>query len=373
MSNKAIVISVDCVIEPEQQNPYPNVLETLGALEASGDAIVFLSHDFSKLKMIKRIFPKGNCSYRKDIRNLIKTNSHIPFVIIGCHDEDFYVAVNTKNLYINAGWTRAQSPKSILYGLSVPDISVLNKTLSILKNHSAWYFQLNVDEKTKVYSLMNARTKTGDYSAQEIELVTGFQNLLKQGRRKYFSILLHHFLAGIVQNQEFKEIQDWGIFPSSGLSLNPEMEEFKERARVLMGGKKKSPIFKRHTPIGKSHYIKDGTRIPCDRHFNSISINPEYKGKLVGRAVCIMDDYLTNGTSFETARNLLSAEGVRKMIFVSMGTFGNTYYKQDYSIEGDVTTADYRFSSIQRQAITGDYNDGAMKDITELANLLSAK
>ena len=107
------------------------------------------------------------------------------------------------------------------------------------------------------------------------------------------------------------------------------------------------------------------------RHFDSIIINPVYHGKLKNRAGCVIDDFLTNGTSFETARNLLLAENARKIIFVSLGTFGKSYVKQDYELRNNVSTPGYTFNLIGRQYITGNYNRDAMTDIENLVRLLS--
>ena len=144
----------------------------------------------------------------------------------------------------------------------------------------------------------------------------------------------------MANNEEFKGIQDWSIFPSSGTDLNKDMWEFKERTIWLKDGRKSEPIFIRHTATYKSHEHKS-TRLPCDRYFDTIKLNDKYKGKLNGRVVCVLDDYLTNGTSFEIARNLLLKSGVTKIFFVSLVSYYKTrecnhYFRQDEDIKGDV-------------------------------------
>ena len=182
-------------------------------------------------------------------------------------------------------------------------------------------------------------------------------------------------MAGIANNEEFKEIQDWAIIPSSGTKLNEEMLSFKEQARYLKNGRRGQDMFIRHTETFKSRGSDDEIRLPCDRHFDTISLDPYYKGKLRDRTVCVLDDYSTNGTMFETIRNILIKENVKKIILVSLGKFYRTYksydyVKQNYSITGDVYKAGYSYSLISVEKLRGVYNSRAIEDIENLYEII---
>ncbi|WP_091585294.1 phosphoribosyltransferase [Alteribacillus bidgolensis] len=69
------------------------------------------------------------------------------------------------------------------------------------------------------------------------------------------------------------------------------------------------------------------------RHLDTIHLNPEYQGKLKGKKVVVLDDYTANGYSFECARNLLLNQGVKELIFVTIGTFQNVYRKEDFLLK----------------------------------------
>lgn len=99
------------------------------------------------------------------------------------------------------------------------------------------------------------------------------------------------------------------------------MEDLKEHVRYMMNGRKPDPIFIRHTATSKSSREKgDRQRNDyCQKHFQSILVNDKYKRKLKGRVVCVFDDYLTYGNTFEALRNLLVKCEVKKIIFVSIG------------------------------------------------------
>ena len=72
-----------------------------------------------------------------------------------------------------------------------------------------------------------------------------------------------------------------------------------------------------------SHSTSERIQMGAIEEFNTLCINPDFQGKInrlqkQGRFnVCIFDDYLTHGNSFNAVRNLLETLGVNKIIFIS--------------------------------------------------------
>lgn len=160
-------------------------------------------------------------------------------------------------------------------------------------------------------------------------------------------VLLFTSIA-IAHDTDFREVQDWAVAPSSSRLPNQIMEELKEHVRWMMNGRKPAPIFIRHTGTSKSRFDGPQRQMDmnyCQKHFRSIRVNEAYRGKLRGRVVCVFDDYLTHGNTFEALRNLLVACGVKKIIFVSIGKFmrsnENAYAQKLFSIDGDVHRVNY--------------------------------
>ena len=153
------------------------------------------------------------------------------------------------------------------------------------------------------------------------------------------------------------------------------MLHFKERVREMMYGRKPLPIFLRHTPAGKSSNDDQIVRKSdnyCQKHFRTIIVNPLYKEKLKNRIVCVMDDYFTNGNTFETLRNLLVACKVKKIIFVAIGKFTtgeNCYSKQIFSIQGDVHEDGYIATFQGREQVPFNVNENVKRDVAQLKTL----
>ncbi len=354
---------------------YDGVEGLLQALNEEGDEIVVMSHDHSQIQGLLNYFDFLIPAYRHQIREHLVENSG-ECIIVGANDDDLKIAASRKTALFVPEWAEIKEELPLFYGLKVSDPDMLYQVIQIIKNQKSWFYNLEVDGNANVYALTSANTK-GNVTADEKTIVEGFHSLLKYGNGKYFKVLEYHFLASLIHTEEFKNVDIWGVMPSSSGTYNDDLFALKERARYLMGKKQKEHLLVRHTRIGKSHYIRDNNeRLYCDRHLESIKLNPYFKNgnKLKGKTVCIIDDYLTNGTSFETARNLLLKAGVRKIIFISLGRFrrfsGVEYYKQDYGFIGDIYSNSFTFNLVNEQDLNGIYNDNAKKDIENLYDIL---
>ncbi|HFE9685159.1 TPA: hypothetical protein ACGA33_000885 [Clostridium perfringens] len=372
---KIFIISVDTYIDSGMDRAI--LKQYLIEMKEDGHDIIFTARYNDRAKEIRDLLDIG---FKFKNRDLLKSNiknkdiSIENIIFIGNKDYDLYMAAANKSFFIVPTWCNVVQEKADRYGLKIDCVENLKKVIAIILNQKRWFYELKVDEKTTMLALTSANTK-GMHSNEEIELINGFREYLKEGGYRYYRVLLYHFLAGIVNRPEFREIQDWSIIPSSGVELNREMLLFKEKARYLMNGRKEENIFIRHTKTLKSHenYKYGFDRVPCDRHFDTIMLNPIYKGKLRGRVVCVFDDYSTNGTSFEVARNLLLKEKVKKIYFVSLGKFGFRlpYIKQTYTIEGDLyTPKGYKYDLNERYNIYGEVNREAISEIENLYKII---
>lgn len=374
--NKTIIFARSSVIN-DKGELYQGVEELLRDFNKQGDEVIIMSHNKGQISPLKETFDFIILAYRHQIRDYLKDNSS-ESILIGSNDDDLRIAASRKTALFVPMWADTQDDLPNQYGLKVQNPKMLFKILQIIKNQQSWFYELHVDEITTVYSLTSANSYGRNITKTEKEIVEGFNKLLKKGNKKYFRVLQYHFLAFLVHQEEFKKVDIWGMMPSSKGEYNEDLLSLKERARVLMGKKHKKQILVRHTKIEKSQHIKNNlVRLPCDRHFESMNLNPNYKGKLKNKVVCIIDDYSTNGTSFETVRNLLEKEKVKKIIFLSLGKFkrntGIDYYKQDYLIEGDVYSNSYEYTLTEEENIEGHYNEQAREDIKNLYNIIFNK
>lgn len=184
--------------------------------------------------------------------------------------------------------------------------------------------------------------------------------------------------TAIAHDPEFREVQDWAVAPSSSTQPNEVMENLKEHVRYMMNGRKPQPIFIRHRETRQSRLEEPEERQRvnyCQKHFQTIRVNDDktYKGKLKGRVVCVFDDFLTNGNTFETLRNLLVACKVKKIIFLSIGKFQSrgekSYTQKSFNIQGDVHTTNYTATFKEDLQHPVSFNDNARRELVDLKGL----
>lgn len=315
------------------------------------------------------------------------------FVFIGGKNKDFELAVNTRSLFIVPTWLPLEDRPS-KYGIHVDSVQQLYKFILTLNNQNVWYSKLKIDDVSTAYSLMDARYLKYAETIEEREMIENFQRLLKENRSQgYRRILLYHFLAGMTNIMAFDDIELFGMIPSSSCKLNEYVYDFMTEVRLLKGKqlpKRYAPetspedmnLIIRHTPkeqahIGRNSYER--TQLGAKDEFSTLFINPDYKKRIQtlrkeGRFnVCIFDDYMTYGNSFNAVRNLLESLGANKIVFVSLGLFRNPFQKKDYAISGDVYGKNYSYF-LESEKVLDDFeiNKDAKKEVAELHDIFYA-
>lgn len=364
---------------------YENMIEIITELISENHKIIFISHDSNYLDDLKN-YLQSNLSFdiennfmimsRNKFKELIKKNEKQNFIIVGSSNEDLYLAASNKILLLNPGWSEKQDEKPQKYAITLSDPNSMLMAIRLIENQNCWYFQMQVDEKTSILALTSANTLNYNVKKSEKEVLEGFNNSLKSGDRKWFNTLFFHLISGVMKEKTLRDTDIWGVFPTSSGRTNEEVEELKERCRYLTGKKMKEPLFIRHKPVKPSRETMHSKRLEdgCKKHFDSIIINPYYNNKLKGKTICVIDDYVTNGTSFETVRNLLISAGAEKIILLALGRYRKgafgIYQKEEYEIKMDITKPGYGYLLKEKGNITGAYNENARKEVENIYNIL---
>jgi hypothetical protein len=331
---------------------------------------------------------------RSQLREFVVANSRRNnyFVFIGGKNKDFEMAVNSKSLYIAPTWLPLESNPSY-YGVRVDTSKQLYKFILTLNNQNRWYSELKIDDKITSISLMDARSRFGARTFEEREMLENFQRLLKNGtNRSYYELLLYHFLANMTNTNMFDDIELFGMIPSSNCTLNPDMFNFMTQVRYIKGKRlptnalyqvpnEQQNLIIRHSPKRQMHSGDQSERqnIGATAEFATICINPKFETKIEnlkreGRFnVCIFDDYMDYGNSFNAVRCLLESIGVNKIIFVSMGLFRKSFQKRDYTITGSVYGGSYTYN-MNRYSVLNDFDieENTKQEVSDLYNIFNA-
>lgn len=376
-----IVVLTRLTVFDEEFNMYDGIEDVINILHNEGHKVFFITHDRNALQTAKEIFKgvfefKIPSGFRREFKEAINDSNVKKVILVGSSDDDLVLAANKKLLIINPGWSVVQEEKPARYGITLSTPLKLLEAVRIIHNQNSWYFKLNPDESTSVIALTSANTYNRDVTTEEKEILEGFEQLLKEGDRRYFESLYFHLISGIMKSDDLRNVDIWGVFPTSSGAINNEIEELKERCRYLTGKRYNQPIFLRHTSVKKSHETRHDERlnVGCVKHLESIIINPYYNKKLKGKKICIIDDYLTNGISFETARNLLINAGASEVILLALGRFkkgvNGIYQKETYKLTGDLYRPGYGYEKINSGNLTGMYNRNAREEIKNIYEII---
>lgn len=394
---KAILINLDLLKTDNyiDSNVLTDLISNLNELTKDEEnAICFYSIDYRTINMYEKLYqeeyPNSNFVFktRTNVEKAMESHKDKSnyYVVVGRKNADFFMAIKHKVLLIVPTWITMEE-KAEKYGVKVDNIKQLIKFFNTLNNQNYWYSKLQVDDNTSVLSLMDARYGFYAKSYKEKEMIQNFQNLLKKGiSRSYYDILLYHFLSAMTNTNIFDDITLWGIIPSSDCTLNDNILQFKETVRGIKRGVQPrnlsvNNLLIRHKIKEKAHYDKfNRLTYGAEKEFETLLINPEFKTKIESLKkeaklnICIFDDYLTHGNTFESVRNLFNKLGANKIICVSLGSFCTCYKRNDYIMSGDLYNNTYSYRHINNMDLhisEFNINDKAKSEIDSLYNIFN--
>ena len=251
--------------------------------------------------------------------------------IIGNKNVDFFIATSKQKIIFYDLNKRVIQDKVRIYGIGF-DIAILKKIFKIAKLSEKVYFRGKINSNTEVFSLIDAQSKK-THMEDERKMIDNFHSVLKNGdtKNKYYIFL---YILFAIQNLYLEKIDYIFYYPSSNTDENQQLLELVEKLRNIFHIKiHKVELLKRIVSVTPSKCLSQTDRLSCKRHLESIIINEEYVEDLLkGKNFLIIDDYCTNGTSFETVKNLLNGIEYNKLYCLSIGKFkGQNYIVQDYT------------------------------------------
>lgn len=345
-----------------------------------GNAVVVVSIHKESLDSIPEdyhpLYIKGEYRGSPRLVEVIKDHFKLDppdIIILAGNHKDMQTAANSKLILLNAEYAKANNPDDIIYsrqyGIPIANAeSLINFFNHFVALKTPWYYRLEVDENTTIYSLTNANTY---YVGDDVKQINErFKGCLKSGDNTYQKEFMIYFLMSCYHIfKEFENVKYWGIYPSSSTADNDDLGYFVTKARQSYGNRNQNPLLIRTKAVSKRHdKLKDARLIEgCDSQFDSIIINPWFKkqNRLKDACVCIIDDFTTYGTSCETVRSLFLKAGASKVLFITMGKYGKEYHKYDYSLEGDIF-GNYTYKKAgKRTSLTGEFNAQSNKALIE--------
>lgn len=342
--SKLVLLSKDVIWNKQTRTPYDGVYNILNDLRQNNKLLLISNHD--KPSWLPANFPfvdfykcgtrpprqSGKCVL--DIISDRKIN-HSDIVVLGAIDTDLQMAVNSKTILFHCKWGEALHERTNSYGIPINDPSIIPLAFSLIESENPWYFRY-LSSQLDIYSLTNAGTYK-ETDQQALRLVKRLKECLKVGnRRDYLNAFKLHFLSSAYTNQEIRQADFWGYYPSSDSTNQQEeiMYQFVDIARKTFKKPVLPPMIIRHKQATQRHKDYTSTnKLNPKYQLETVHLNEFYKSKLLNKTVVILDDYTTYGTSFGVAHALLKKAGVSKVICIAIGKFGSQTHLYNINIE----------------------------------------
>lgn len=360
---KKIIISIDYF-----SNDYSNKEKFIKILQRNKDKFLYfiITKNTNKgLQIVEHLKNNYNLNCEFLFRNS-KTISDLDFeVIIGRKNFDFYIATNNKKI-IFYDENFLVEEKVYQYGFKF-SIDILDKLLKIIDLDKSHYCDLTYENDIKLFSLVNAKYKVNsDYSIDEKLLIEDFEKFIKKNTHvKNKELITYYIILAILKlNMAVPNLIFY--FPSSKIESNPFMDNLVKKLRNIFHLPiDTSELLKRNMEITPSKNLSYHERISCERHLKSILFNNNID--IENKNILVLDDYCTNGTSFEAVRNLFLFKNkqIRSLTFISIGNFGKDYVVQDYEI---VDNGKLKWN---RYSLKYNYNPNYQETLDKLTQILN--
>jgi hypothetical protein len=277
-------------------------------------------------------------------------------ILVGSQDADMQAGVNNQLLLIRPAWYGTEME----YGFPVESINELARYCEIfaLRQHPIYW---SIDEDAlQVRSMGPFSTRLPDFA----EFGTSARATAKENRGDpafwFFAVVSALYFSGLVHQVDY--ICPFpGHNPSATGGIRAVLDEVMSRFAKCFRKTYFPNLILRHTMSTKSQYLPPDQKTFANQ-INTIHLNrlprsydkPEPRKtplSLRGKRVLIVDDFITNGRSLDTARAFIKAAGGSTILFSWLKTINTSFEHMVH----DASLDPYRPCAISQEPATRSY------------------
>ena len=347
----------DSTVKAIKESDYKNLLKQFGNLISEGNKIAILNGEKSEYE--EKYSDSFEFPSEKEFLDNIDGIEE-PIVFISGRDDIFELSRHRKALFVCPMWLENIGENAEKYGVKVSTPKQAYQIIKHSNNNNFWHTRKELNDGTMVFTLLDAKFRYFSTSANEGKMIDNFKKTIYGDEKTtFFDVLKYAMISALSNNHEyFDDVDIWTVFPSSSLELDENLMEFKKAIEVITETEAESYIEKedfkdnlilRHTEKEKAHEVPLSVRTSNGSLVNlqTICLNPDFKGKVEGKTVCVIDDFLNHGYSFEAARNILKAAGAKQIILLALGFYQNDYAYQEFEIKGDPFIPEFEIGEVK--------------------------
>ena len=348
MTVKAVILDLDgTLINLVDSSPISGIQEMIADIQGSGLRIAVASNRPGAQQKLEHASLTVDCILDHQLVGANKGSvkwvdaairkfnvNRNELVWLGDTDQDMWSAVNGRVIYFNAGWSEPDYD----YGFN---IETPQKFATIITECFAkelnWYW--TVEGSDKIGRPFTARAIIDGSGAGIFVLKDGLISFLKRGGNPSIGpfcmreFIMLHLVGSIYGEGLFAEADVWTIYPSHTGGPNSAMAPFVEVVAQLFRDRYLEDLLIRHTHSNDSGQVRhnkaqgiSSNKIDFANQINTVQVNEQYKTRIKGKRIVVVDDFTTEGWSLECARNLLYKAGAVEVVCITIGKYGSKHY-----------------------------------------------
>ena len=245
-------------------------------------------------------------------------------IIVGAEKLAMVTASHAKVLFVNAGW----GVRDVGYGIPLALPSLLPTFIAEFMNQPhPWYWVLDGSDaagrRVEGRALVQGK---GDY----VEGLGGdLMDVLHKGRTidigpfDFLDFVLYHALGSLYGEGLVQQADLWTVYPGHAGGANDTIAGVLDLAAKLVRGGFLPDLLLRHAIAGDASLRRArGQLVQFEDQLSTVRLNAAHREKVDGASILIFDDFITEGHSFDWARNLLLEAGAARVVGVFVGVYG---------------------------------------------------
>jgi len=270
-------------------------------------------------RLIKK--PSPDFVYR--IRKLTQVELNEIMYVGDDDNTDAFCAINAGVLPLAAKYSTANTPRNYGFQITTPSNleGYIKRFAKQKEPYFGWSFQnpeLGVDTRAVFGDQGSLKESLRSILKEEKDQNIG-KNQISARVLLFMSFMTQLYLSGIST-----QIDVVAVYPGHMTGkFNKTLSVFLDYTAKLFNDKFYRDLLVRHIDAPKSQH--QGAARNIFDQFRTIHVNENYRRKIQGKTILILDDFTTAGYSLETARHMLLKAGASKVIGLAIAKFRRTH------------------------------------------------
>jgi Haloacid dehalogenase-like hydrolase len=267
---------------------------------------------------------KGSLKWVSEFRRRTGLGTN-QFLYVGDSKHDMITATSGPMVFAQAAWTGQTSD----YGLVAPTPGWVPAVVEhCFRKQHRWYWALTTTDArgrtVRASALLDTKGAGNPALQHQLLQVLKDDTDSPVGPMMLSDFVMLHLLGSLYEKNLFTQADIWTTYPSHAGQANAVMGRFLDVAAKLFKNTYRDDLLVRHTVANRSKdaWSSGKSLAALTNQLESMRLGESYYGKLTGKRILLLDNFLTRGYTTEVGRNLLLAGGAADVSVCCVAKYG---------------------------------------------------